>query len=284
MDENVVAAPEGEVEETGSTTPEEVLSILGKGPAPAAEGADDESGDSDTDDSKNAEDGADSAAKPDEVKPDTPAAAEEAAKPEPSAEVAETPTFAIEVEDANGAKFTIEPGANLEEALKDFEPKNNGQIFQVIADYMQAKQDKTAYDTEQASKTTEAERASQVAAVSDGWDKEIAALQGAKRLPVGADGKSDERVSQVFTFMAQENEKRTQDGRPLLQSFEDALDKIELKETREAAADKAKADKEEARKNGGMVGGSSAPASSGAATYRPGARNANEALKSMGIL
>jgi hypothetical protein len=67
-------------------------------------------------------------------------------------------------------------------------------------------------------------------------------------------------------------------------SFEDGLDKLELREHREKQVEATKEAKQATRKKGGMVGGSSAPATSGGPVYKGGARNANQALSSMGIL
>lgn len=202
---------------------------------------------------------------------------------ESSGEGRETPTFTIEVEDANGTKFTIGPDDSLDEVLAEFEPKNNGQIFKIIEDHMQARADKKAFDAERANAQAEAAHAEQIATIHAGWDKEIQKLQGEKRLPL--DAKIDERKNEIFKFMADENEKRQADGRPLLQSFEDALDKLENQESKDAAEQAKKDAKEEARRRGGLVGGSSAPATSGAPAYKAGqARSASEAIYSLGLL
>lgn len=198
-------------------------------------------------------------------------------------ELPETPNFAVEVEDASGTKFVIGPDDSIDEVLADFEPKNNGQIFKIIEDHMQAKADKKAFDAEQATAQAEAAQVEQIATIQAGWDKEIQKLQGDKRLPL--DAKIEERRNEVFKFMADENDRRQADGRPLLQSFEDALDKLENREHADAD-EKAKKDaKDEARRRGGLVGGSSAPATSGAPAYRAGqARSASEAIYSLGLL
>lgn len=278
MDESTTvaapAAPEGgDVSET--TTPEEVASVLGL-ERPAEETAPDAP----------EEEAPEEETPTEEVPAVTPAEeprVEEPAAPEAAA--GDEPTFTVEVEDANGEKFAINPGDNLEEVLAAFEPKNNGQIFQIVKESIKQDMAKEAFDAQKAEEASAAEVAQSVAAVQDGWDKEIAKLQGEKRLETTADGKPNERAQAVFKFMADENEGRQADGRPLLQSFEDALDKMELQDKRDAEKEAAKKAKEEARRVGGMVGGSSAPASSGAPVYHAGAaRNANEALHHMGVL
>jgi hypothetical protein len=85
--------------------------------------------------------------------------------------------------------------------------------------------------------------------------------------------------------MAEENDKRIKASRPTLDSFEDALDKLEAKEAREANAEAKVEAKNTARKNGALVGGSSAPAGNGPKVYRAGsARSMSEAIREQGLL
>lgn len=259
-----------------TTTPEEVEVLLGLKPMGKVETTPEEEED-DEPEAPSTPDAPDAGPTPDapkdpEIAPDAPS--------EPDVDI---PTFELEVEDVNGEKFTLKPGDDLEEVLKDFEPKSNGQIFAVLEKLGELKSQKAAFEQEQATKAEESEKAEQLATIQSGWDKEIESLQGAKRLEVTTDGKN-ERVDAVFKYMNEENDKRIEDGRPLIRSFEDALDKLELIETKTAAAEKAKEEKELARKRGSLVGGSSAPATSGAPVYKGGARNANDAMRQMGIL
>lgn len=230
---------------------------------------------------------------PSEVVPDTPAAEqppEQPAAPEepkPAEETAqpEAPNFTIEIEDAQGNKFTVGPDDNLEDVLAEFEPKNNGQVLQLMRELDRLQGEKQNWEAQEAATTAEAEHTKLITSIQEGWNKEITELQGQKRIPVSADGKDNERVQQVYAFMSEENEKRVAAGKPMIQSFEDALDKLELKELREAEKAKSKEAKEEARRKGGLVGGSSAPASSGSPVYHAGtARNASEAIHSLGLL
>lgn len=201
----------------------------------------------------------------------------------PVAETPEAPTFTVEIEDANGKTFTVGPEDNLEEVLAEFEPKNNGQVLQLMRDLDRLTGEKKAWQDQQAADKAEAERAEELSKIQAGWDDEIKTLQGNKRLPL--DEKITERTQQVFKYMAEENEKREKEGRPLLHSFEDALDKLELRESKEAEATARKDAKNEARRRGGMVGGSSAPATSSPPVYVAGsARNASEAVYNMGLL
>lgn len=193
--------------------------------------------------------------------------------------------FTLEVVDVNGEKFVLKPGDNLEEKLKDFEPKNNGQIMQVLRDFDKLEGEKAKYDQHQEEQAAETAKQEKISNIRAGWDKEIEHLQGDKRLPVEADGKISERVKEVFNFMSTENEKRVKERRPLLESFEDALDKLELRESKDEVKQKDKEERELARKRGAIVGGSSAAASNGTSKYTRGsARTATEALKVQGIL
>lgn len=258
--------------ETGGTTAEEVSQVLGL-PTQEPEALAEEETETEAEPTEETA--------TEEAAPELETTAEETEQVEEQAQV-ETPDFNLEVEDANGDKIIIEPGANLEEVLATFEPKNNGQIFQIIKDVMQKESEQKAWEAQEQTKAQEAEYQQRLTETQQRLDNEVIKLQGEKRLPL--DGKIEERKEQVFAFMVKENEARAKDGRPFIQSFEDALDKLELRESREAAAQAAKDAKETARKNGGLVGGSSAPASSGAPAYKGGARTANEALQAMNLL
>lgn len=264
-------------EETGSVTPEEVAKAL-RLPTPAKQEATEDKTNTEETDSTEEEEAAEEEVD-DETEEETTDDVEEPTT------TTDAPDLSLEVEDANGKKFTLKPGDDLEKVLEDFEPKSNGQIMKILDDFRKLGDQQSAYEAEQETQAAEAARTERIEAVKSGWDKEIATLQGNKRLPVTTDGKPSERINQVFQFIREQNEQRQKDGRPLLESFEDALDKLELRESKDEAVKKAKEEKELARKKGSIVGGSSAPASSGAPVYKGGpARNANEVLRSMGML
>jgi hypothetical protein len=265
-----------------STTPEEVSQILGLS-APETVAEEPEAPEPETPEEPAAP-----------VEPEAPVepvapVVETPAEPETPEEAPEAPSFALEVEDASGNKLTVNPGDNLEEVLQDFEPKTNGQIFQIIKDVMKMEAAKEAYDAQQADDAVVAERAEAVANIQSGWDKEIEALRGEKRLGVPADpnnpeDKANQRVQQVYKFMAETNEKRIAEGREPIRSLEDALDKIELQERRDAETEAAKKAKEDAKRRGGLVGGGSAPGTPSSGAYRSGsARTAEEALRNAGL-
>jgi hypothetical protein len=260
-----------------STTSEEVAKILHLPQAPKVEekqDIEDTSGDEVENKPNDTED-----------KPAIPPVVETPDKPvdtQPTAQ--DAPTFELKVADANGEEFIIKPDDNLESVLENFEPKSNGQVFAILEQVRELKSQKAQYDKEQSDKIAETEKSNKMAAIQEGWEKEIQSLQGEKRLEITTDGKPSERVNKVFSYMAEENDKRIKEGRPLIQSFEDALDKLELKETKDAQAQKAKDDKELAKKRGSIVGGSSAPATNGLPVYKGGARTANEAIARMGLI
>ena len=219
-----------------------------------------------------------------DLEEDTPAAPETDTdeEPVPAPEVTDD-KYAFEVEDANGVTFKVTPDAKMEDILADFEPKNNGQIIDILSQLTDAKAALKA-DQAEAEKTAAAEAQSAKASeLQATWQAEITNLTAANRIPKGEEG--DKRTADVYKFMSQENDKRVEAGKPLLSSFEDALDKLENKEARDAKVAAEKAAKEERRANGGLVGGSSAPASGNSTVYKAGsARNANEALRAQGLL
>lgn len=219
--------------------------------------------------------------------PETPVEGEQPETPEATPKTppvsTEAPTFSLQVEDANGEVLTLNVGDDIEKVLENFEPKSNGQILKVLHDFMRLEDQKAAHDAQQETAAQEAQRAEAVSKISQGWDAEIQKLQGEKRLPL--DAKIAERRNAVFKYMSDENQKREADGRPLIQSFEDALDKLELQERKDADKEAAKKAKEDVRQRGNMVGGSSAPATSGTPPYVAGsARNMDQALRATGLL
>lgn len=266
-----------ETEQLETTTPEEVAELLNL-PVPEKQEESEEETEEESEDTEESTESDEETTEIEEESTD-----EEESEEQEQEEESDVPTFELEVEDANGEKFVLKPGDDLEKVLKDFEPKSNGQIFAVLKQLSDLENQKQEYESEQANKAEEADKQERISNIQKGWDAEIKALRGEKRIEVGADGKS-ERVDKVFEFMNKENDKRLQDGRPLIQSFEDALDKLELSELKEGEAKKAKEAKETARKNGGKVGGASAPATAGTPTYKGGARNASDALRGMGLL
>jgi hypothetical protein len=207
------------------------------------------------------------------------------ATPEP----AKAPDFSLTVEDASGQTYKLTAGDDIEKVLEDFEPKNAAQAMKLMADFQELEAKKADYDIEQEVKAADTARTERVQKIQDSWDGEIRELQAGKRLPTTADGKPSERVNQVFEFMGKQNEARIAKGLPTIDSFEDALDKMELQEIRETEA-KAKADaRTKAKENGAKIGGSSGANSTEPQAYKVSTggvrpRNATQALRQRGIL
>lgn len=285
-----------------AVTPEEISAALsGTGvKVPAApvsdEGSDEEEANADEDNGDEAADNAaadDSDAGDDEGAEDDSAAdadGEEAApaadKPAdtPAQDTPEAKDFSFTVEDANGQSYKVNPDDSLDEILAEFEPKNTGQLMEIVKQQMRAQDEKAAYDADIKADAEAHERQEQVAKIQEGWDSEIKQLTADKRL-TGDESAVKERVDAVYKFMGEENTKRADTGKPFINSFEDALDKIEAKEAREAKLQADKAAKDAKRDNGALVGGSSAPATSSVPAYKAGsARNISEALRVQGLV
>jgi hypothetical protein len=183
----------------------------------------------------------------------------------------------IEVEDAAGKKYKV---TTIEDLPEDFTPKNNRQVIEIIQKLDRLERDIQA-DTE---RKAEDERTAQVEAARQetltSWDNEITELQKGGRLdkPKLATDHANfledpavKKVDSVFKFMAAENDKRNKAGsKNLLTSFEDALDKYELVESRKTAEDSAKTDTKLAKDKAGLIGRSSAAGNSEVPAYIPG--------------
>ena len=193
-------------------------------------------------------------------------------KPTGTDQSPDTPDFTLQVEDAQGVTHKIE---KIEDLPEDFEPKNNRQIIEILAGLQKAEGEKAKYEADQAEATQKAENDKAIQDTLTGWQNEF------KELNVV----DDDRKQEVMDYMAKENDKRQAEGKPLIRTVEHALLSIEKQEAKETEATKAKEAKENARKNGGLVGGSSAPASNAPPVYKAGsATNGAEAARAMGLL
>jgi hypothetical protein len=272
-------------EESGGTTAEEVAQILNLPQAPTEEEVEDDVPEPEDDGDLDA-DGAGDEPAPDEPTTEQPAPAS-TTEDDKSAETAtdEAPDFSFTVEDADGVTFKVGPDDDIDSVLKDFNPTGTGQLVSILGMVQEAKQKQSQYESDQAAQRADEERDERVAKINESIDNELSTLVSDGRIPAANNLRESERGQQIFDFMRAENEKRSEDGRPLLASVEDALDKLENKERRESDA-QAKVDrKETARKNGSLVGGSSAAASGGSKPYVSGsATNATQALRQAGLL
>lgn len=215
----------------------------------------------------------------------------EAPKPTP-AKTPEVPTddvsdkFSITVKDDDGITFKINAGDDLDEVLAEANISKVSKIMSIMRQLDKVERDKEQYEADEATTAAENDRNERITSIQQGWDSEVKELQAQKRIPTTAKGADNERVAEVYKFMGEENDKRIASNKPAIMSFEDALDKLENKEAREAKT-KAETDaKDTARKNGGLIGGNGSGNTSGAApVYRAGsARNSTQALKALNLL
>lgn len=196
-----------------------------------------------------------------EVVPDEAGKTEEEVKPETTPSDEE---LFIEVEDSEGVTHKI---TSIDDLPEDFSPKNNRQILEIIkaTDRIESQLEQRASD-----KATEAENQLTREATDaqfDSWDKEVEALAGEKRLDVT----DTERLDAVFGYMREINEARAAAGNPnIITSVEDALDKLEVKEAKDAAEMAKVNDNERAKAKSAMIGRSSATSAGDNFVYRSG--------------
>lgn len=177
----------------------------------------------------------------------------------------------IEVEDGDGVTHKI---STIEDLPADFTPKNNRQIIEIVSNLAKL-------DAQREANELQATQDAETAAVTEtqnqqyaSWDKEITELAKDKRIEVT----NTDRVNDVFGYMNEINSARTKAGNPnLVTSFEDALDKFEAKEAKDAAATAEKNGNDLAKQKSGLIGKSSAAAGSDTYVYRAGsARNIDD--------
>ncbi len=259
-------------DESAAVTPAEIASALKSSgmnikPEPVAKEEDKEA-DTDEEETDPAAATGDDTSDEDEAADEAP----EDKEAKPAITDTEVKQFSLDVEDANGVTHKIE---TIEDLPEDFEPKNNRQIMEILKDLTGLENDKKTYEEEQEAEAAQAENAKTVESIQESWKQEFTDLNIT----------DEARREEVMQYMAKENDKRVNDGKPMIRSAEHALLGLQQVEAKAEAAEKAKADKETTRKNGGLVGGSSAPGSAKAPVYKSGsARNANEAMRSMGLL
>lgn len=186
----------------------------------------------------------------------------------------------ISVTDINGKEYKI---TKIEDLPEDFTPKNNRQVIEILNNLQRLETETVRAAADAQAKQQEAEAQAQQQAQLKSWDSEIDQLQREGRLDKpkaapGSDGFMDDtavkKVDAVFKFMADTNSARQTAGNPnLIRSFEDALDKYELAESKKAAVEADKAETQAAKKNSSLIGGSSSGGGEGAPVYRAGQAN-----------
>lgn len=268
--------------ETGSVTAEEVAATLKSSGMDVKVPKSEESDESDKADDTDAGDDTGSDDDDDEEIEDTKAKETRSKVEDKPVDAPETKEFSFEVTDKNGTTFKVNAGDDIDKTLADFESESTAQIMKIIKDLGDLERQKADYEADQAKQAEETEKNERITAIQEGWTKETQELQASGRIDktTDAEGKNP-RLTQVYDYMAEENEKRKESGRPIIESLEDALNGLEVKEAREAKEKAAKDAKETARKNGGLVGGSSAPVTGSGPVYKGGARNAQDAIRQM---
>jgi hypothetical protein len=158
---------------------------------------------------------------------------------------------AIEIEDANGQTFKI---SSIDDLPEDFEPKNNRQIIEIVAAITRLDEQNrlAAEDKKLAEVAAEEQRVQNEQFAS--WNDEIKALEAEKRF----DTKDDKRIDAVFSEMVKINNARAKAGNTnYITSFEDALEKLEAREAREATVSNEKKATEKAKLKSSLIGRSS---------------------------
>lgn len=200
--------------------------------------------------------------------PDSPDT-EEPVKPEPATPSDEK--LFIEVVDAEGVTHKI---SSIDDLPEDFTPKNNRQIMEIIkaTDRLDQQRETNAAEAEKAEQAQFIEETKQ--AQFQSWDNEITELAKSKRVDVS----NPDRINDVFGYMNEINNARREAGNPnLITSFEDALEKFEVKESKDADALAKKNGNDLAKIKSGMIGRSSASSGGSNYVYRAGsARNIDD--------
>lgn len=188
---------------------------------------------------------------------------EEAPKPsDKGSEQTSAPSTALtlEVEDAEGKKYQISKSTDLP---RDFTPKDNAQVIEILEGLADLKQRQAQMDTEAAKAEEQAKATASQQEQIASWDAEIAALQADGRIdkPKAAPNSPEflndpavKRADQVFKFMEQENQRRVTTNTAPIRSFADALDKIELAEYRAAKVEAEKQELQTAKQKSGLIG------------------------------
>jgi hypothetical protein len=170
----------------------------------------------------------------------------------------------IEVEDAEGVTHKI---SKIDDLPEDFSPKNNRQIIEIVAQLTKLDQQMNDRERTRAQEALLAEQTRVQQEQFDAWDKEIAELVKQKRVTAS----DTDTTNKVLEFMAKVNTDRAKAGNPnLIYSFEDALDKYEAVQAKEAANDKQKQENDRAKAKASLIGGSNSTGAGSSSVYVSG--------------
>lgn len=144
----------------------------------------------------------------------------------------------------------------LEDIPDDYEPKNWKEVLQLAEDRAYKRIKGEDAQRTKAEQDDTALRTAALQEIQAGYDAEIDDLTKDGRLPAGDDGLK--RQEQVWTFMNEENSRREKAGSQFfINSFEDALNLLEVREAKAEAAKKEAEEAELRKKRGAAIGGTS---------------------------
>lgn len=232
---------------------------------------------------------------PDEKPKDSDDTRKEVVTPEPTAQVTpevkeeitepSTDDLWIEVENADGEKIKLEfdPSDPSSFLPDDFTFKSDKQLADILEAKMEMAnlfKDRTAeyeksQEADQEIKTAEQKQADTLA----GWDAEIELLveSGVLDAPGVKPGDKGyledpavQKIDTVFKYMADTNDKRRAEGKPLIASFGAAFNLYTHDEQVKAEVETKAKEAEEIKKRGAMVGGGSAASGGEKKVYKSG--------------
>ena len=198
-------------------------------------------------------------------------------KPEPEPEPIEQPEApSIEVEDAEGNKFTIR---NVNDIPEDFVPKNNRQVFEILDQLNDLKQQEKENATKAAENAARKDAEEKRQAQINAWDAEVdelitlGMLDKPKAQP-GTDAflkdPAIQKIQSVFKFMGEQNEQRTKENKQPIGTFSLALNMYQKVEDEKAKQAAIKQENQEAKIKASLIGGNSSTGAAQASVYKAG--------------
>lgn len=220
----------------------------------------DASGDSDSDDSANdtqagedsgTGDDSDSASDEDQANADD----------NSTAELASNPDFSFEVQDADGKTYKI---TKIEDLPEDFDPKNNRQIMEIIAQANKLEGEIAKHEADSVVAEEQAVLAAAQKEIQTGWESEITELVDEKLLdkpklaennPKYKDDPANKKIDEVFKYIKDTNDARKKANNPnMLTSFRDAYDRMELRDIKAKQVEDGKKEGDLAKAKAGVIG------------------------------
>lgn len=195
---------------------------------------------------------------------------------EPTAELASNPDFSFEVQDAGGKSYKI---TKIEDLPEDFEPKNNRQVMEIIAQANKLEGDIAKHEADQAVAEEKAILDTAQKEIQTGWESDIQELIDEKLLdkpklaensPKYKDDPAVKKIDEVFKYIKDTNDARKKANNPnMLTSFRDAYERMELRDIKAKQAEDGKKEGDLAKTKAGVIGTNSTT-SVDAPVYRAG--------------